>query len=404
MSISLTHISRSLFFLGTLLCAGCPTPPETPKEYDPVKTFIVALPTSNHMNVDVPGVPLDELGNLEFANGLANTAVDEHSGLRKLVYHAVKDADRGLNFFLDPLREITQAVEPTVTNEEQIRAVWRYTDPDELRKMILVLEESDDGHLSYILVKRSTAQDDAPWKVQLFGTYTPWDNESDGSGSAWLNLEEGKILIIWTQDKGTREFTIHHHSVKKEGPQISTTDPDEIIESLTFSFTSTEKGEGSFIFGPKFLDIYQPEIDSKPVTPVPAPNEKPEEEDKDDAPSKPTNTSVDTVATAEQERLNVMVRWSSEGSGRIDAEARGNNIKQSNFKRGQLAECWDADSFERSYLYYMLIGAIDADQEVFAKGGDPQNCPYPDSLEILLPIIGKLAEDPALPPETDTDE
>jgi len=392
MSISCLHISRFLFLLGALLCAGCPTPPEEPVEYDPIKTFIVALPTSNQMKVDVPGVPLDELANLEFAYGLGTTAVDEHSGLRKLVYHAVKDADRGLNLFLEPLREITQAVEPTVTNTEQVRAVWRYTDSDLLKKMILVLEESDDGHLSYVLVQRQLEQDDAPWRVQLFGTYTPWDKESDGSGSAWLNLEEGKILIIWTRDKGKREFTIHHHSVKKEGPEITTGQTADIIESLTFSFSSTESGEGSFVFGPKFLDIYQPSIEPKPLTPVPVPDDK------------PVDTPIDTVASAEQERLNVMVRWSSKGSGRIDAEARGSNIKQANFKRGQLTECWNADSFERSYIYYMLIGATDADQEVYANGGDLKNCPYPAELEILLPIIGKVAEDPNLPPETTSDE
>lgn len=385
--------------LCAFLLTACPTPPVVPDKPDVVHTFIIALPTSKHMAVDVPGVPLDNMGNLNFANGLSNVPVEGDNSLRKLVYHAVKDADRGLNQLLDPLRKITEAVDPEITADAPVRAIWHHEDLEEAIERLLVLEESEDGHLSFTLVDRELGLQDASWNMRIFGTYTPWDTAPDGNGSAWLNLKEGKVLIIWNRDGGNREFTIHHHSVKKDGLETQGIETQEVTETLTFSYTGTASGDGAFLFGPKFIDVYENSDETKPPGPVPAPSNgsSPQEESDESLPidSKP----VDTAATETQERLNVMVRWDVDGAGRIDATARGPNIKDADFRLGRLEECWEPDSFVRSYLYYALYGKDDSTQEVYAKSGDKEACPYTESLEILLPILGKVPEDPPLPPE-----
>ena len=396
------HITPILLLFAMVL-SGCPTDPPEPEKPDPVRTFIIALPTSQNMAVDVPGVPLSDIGNLDFASGLADVPMDEHAALRKLVLHSVKDADRGLNLFLEPLREITSAVEePEILQEDPVRAIWRYTRPDDSGlEMALVLEESLDKSLSFILSERNPNAPNAEWRVRTFGTYTPWATPPDGHGSAWVDLrDQGKVLIIWTRNGGSREFTIHHHSVTKDalGPEsIDAIEPQQVTETLTFNYSSQDTGEGSFTFGPKYIDIYTPTDESKPIEPVPTPKE---ERDADKNDPKPDDSSpIDTVALDAQENLNVMVRWNKMGAGRIDATAKGPNIKQSNFKLGRLAECWAQETYERSYLYYELLGKSDAQHEVFAKDGDPVDCPYLDSLEILLPILGKIADNPPVPVE-----
>jgi hypothetical protein len=403
MSLFSTQIRLSWLMLWVLLLTACPPEKKPDQNPDPVRTFIVALPTSTQMKVDVPGVQLDDFGNLSFADGLATVPIEEHNSLRKLVLHAVKDADRGLNLLLDPLREITEAVqEPEIVQESPIRAVWRYTRSTGDLEMTLVLEENDDKSLSFILVDREIGAANEGWQVRIFGTYTPWATPPDGNGAAWVNLRgQGKVLIIWTRDGGNREFTIHHHSVTKEALQpdgLEAVEPQEVTETLTFSYTGTESGEGSFLFGPKFLDVYQPSDETKPPGPVPAPQDASEPDEQDE--SQPIDSqSIDTVALDTDEKLNVMVRWNSNGAGRIDATARGPNIKNSNFKLGRLEECWESQSFERSYLYYALYGKNDATQEVFAKDGDPGACPYSESLDILLPILGDVPLDPPIPQE-----
>jgi len=322
---------------------------------DPLAPFRDALPDEATLALALP----DEDG--ARASGVSlGAALGEPSVLRAHTARARRFVSETLGALLDSYRELV-ARRPLLRHGDRI--VWWQRHPTLDIEHLLVMQREGRGHFTLSAWTRSGHRADrtAPWRFLLYGDLTPSDTLGDGRGALYLDLDNdnrprtrGKLLVLFSAVDAERAMDVL---------AFAATADDGLAVTAGYRFRE-HGGSGSFAFDAGLVDVH----------------------------ARPDR--------ADEERVRVITRWTSDGRFRADFVATSDEVTGDGFRALVGTECWAAGRGVVLFESARALRALGPPVVLRADAGDLSACAAPRPVPPVLPEPTAPPEIPDAPPET----